>query len=114
MLGVFLWPATILTLAVGGGVRGLRPDLIVMTVARAIGPYLAIWLMLSVAGGLLVLPGIAEEYGLFDAIPVLGGGRSWPAHVLISVFSGYLLIVIMRTIGLFYRHFKADFAWSAE
>jgi hypothetical protein len=42
-VGVFFWPVTILTLAVGDSVSALRPDLIIRTVGRTFVPYLGIW-----------------------------------------------------------------------
>ncbi len=114
-IGVFLWPVTILTVAVGDSLRALRPDLIVATVARTLLPYLAVWAMLAVALGLLFLPKLVGAFGRPGGVP--GGGAlagTWVTSVIACVFSGFLLIIIMRILGLYYRHFKDRFAWHAE
>ena len=114
-LGVFFWPSTILTIAVGDSLGAIRPVLIVRTVVRSFLPYLAIWVMLLAAIGLFVVPIAGIRTGVLDNTPLaglLGGG--WIAYVITSVLAGYLMIVIMRIVGLYYRHFKSDFAWAAE
>lgn len=114
-LGVFFWPSTILTIAIGDSLGAIRPVLIVRTVARSFLPYLAIWVLLLAAIGLFVVPIVGITTGVLDNTPLaglLGGG--WTPYVITSVLAGYLMIVIMRIIGLYYRHFKSDFAWTAE
>lgn len=114
-LGVFFWPSTILTIAVGDSLGAIRPVLIVRTVVGAFLPYLAIWAMLLAAISLFVAPIAGITAGLLDntrLAGLLGGG--WTTYVIASVLAGYLMIVIMRIIGLYYRHFKSDFAWAAE
>ena len=67
------------------------------------------------AMGILALPELVIAYGLPAGSPLAElPWDSWPVFAISSVVAGYLLIVIMRTIGLYYRHFKADFAWTAE
>ncbi len=109
----FFWPALILMLSIGG-ITALRPIMLVQTVARSLVPYLAIWLFLAIAAG--------ATYGL---IALIGGGRPGipglpvargPLLVRLptAALQAYLMVVTMRFVGLYYRHFKDRFPWIAE
>jgi len=110
-LSYFLWPAVMLIAAIGGVFSALRLDLVARTVLSAFLPYLAIWLMLIVGLGAVALAGIAG----------FGGVARLPFTVfspLVTLFLFNLvgismLIVTMWTIGLYYRHYKDRFPWSA-
>jgi len=113
--GLFLWPMTILTIAVHGfSLKVLRYDMQLLTIVRAFPPYLAIWLLLIVvAVGAWVCTAAASLavaiLGLKDIVLALG------IFILsASLLQGYVGLVSMRTIGLFYRHHKRHFAWEAE
>ncbi len=109
--GVFLWPITILVLALGNVVDTFRLDLLVRTVIRSFLPYLAVCLLVAAAIGLQ-----------WSVVVVLAGGLGlgtiqigpMAATVLGLGVTAYSWIVVMRIIGLYYRHFKRRFAWEWE
>jgi len=116
-LGVLLWPMTMLTIAINGFSPGhLRYDKQIVTIARAPGPYLAICAVLALV--------VAMSYGadrLAEGLLDAGADRPGPiilramAVLFISaVVQVYTAFAAMRIIGLFYRHYKARFAWLAE
>lgn len=109
--GLALWPVVILGVAVGRSVIGLWPHMAVRTVLAAPIPYLAVCAALALAAGLLVLP----STNLFQStvnrfIP----GAAVKLAIFNSVLTAYAMIVAMRVIGLFYRHYKQKFPWAAE
>jgi hypothetical protein len=115
-LGVFLWPMTVLTIALhGANLSVLRYDLQLRAILAAFPKYLATclvilgvkWFEFAVALNIL-FPGYFEAYfwrlGGIPLIlkPVLGVGYI------------YLNMVALRMVGLFYRHGKEHFPWAAE
>ena len=106
-LGVFAWPMVILTTAIGG-LSGLwRVDLMISTVSRSFVGYAT-----TVAATVLA-------YGAFQLAEELLQARSHadPSGLVamgagLEVLSVYAAIVAMRIVGLYYHHFKDDFAWS--
>ncbi|MDY6913738.1 MAG: hypothetical protein SVT52_04695 [Planctomycetota bacterium] len=115
VLGLFMWPMTILTIAIHGfSTRAIRHDVQLRTIAKAFPQYLMLWLLLIVvaAGGWASINAttvIAKKLGVHSiaaTILVLGVGT--------AIFQGYFAIVTMRIIGLYYRHYKQHFAWEAE
>lgn len=116
ILGVLLWPMTMLTIAVNGfSLEHLRYDRQLATIARAPGAYLCICAALGAVVGM--------AYGAsLLAQGLLPGGRgvgSILARAIALLFVGsvcqvYFSFASMRIIGLFYRHYKARFAWLAE
>ncbi len=114
-IGLFLWPMTILTVAVQGfSINSLRYDKQLATIGRALSPYLAVWLLLIVVavGGWASMVGSTVVAGLFGIVDVAAGILI--AIIAIAIFQSYFSIVVMRTIGLYYRHYKKSFAWIAE
>ncbi|MCH7701377.1 MAG: hypothetical protein IID37_06785 [Planctomycetes bacterium] len=106
-LGVFAWPMVILTTAVGG-LSGLwRVDLMISTVLR------------SFVGYATTAAATVVAYAAFQLAEALLQSRSHtdPSSVVamaagLEVLAVYAAIVAMRIIGLYYHHFKDDFAWS--
>jgi hypothetical protein len=109
-LSVFLWPVTVLLVALGDFWMGFRIDLAIRTVVSAFVPYLFVWFMI----GLAVVAQVVAS----------GAGGSWlPDAVLttnplvFSLISNLMLVFIMITsmkiIGLYYRHYSDRFPWSA-
>ncbi|NLH41589.1 MAG: hypothetical protein GX448_07090 [Planctomycetes bacterium] len=100
--GLLLFPAAILTTAVGGTFSLLRPDYLLAPLPRALFPYLT-------AGALLTAACIIEtrttqyEPGAPPASTVLALG----VNLLVQVVA----IFAMRAIGLFYRHYGCYFKW---
>jgi len=99
--GLFLFPAAILTMAVGRDFTLLRPDYVLTPIVRAFRPYL-------VVAGLLIAAGVLEmqtqQYTGQD-VPAAAG------HLLLNLAAQVVVIIAMRSIGLFYRHYSCYFAW---
>ena len=98
-LGVALWPMVILCVALGGFATVYRMDLLALTILKTLPVYL---LTLILMFGAIVLVRVLEEMssGLLAS------------SVLIIGLTVYVDIVLMRLIGLYYRHFKHRFAWD--
>lgn len=113
LLGYMLWPMFVLVTAVGGVAGLVRVDLMAATILKTLPGYL---LATAVA-----LASFAAQVGLAFVLLFLGAGLLtkkadfssfllWP-----PLFKGlelFLVIVAMRTIGLYYHHYKSRFAWS--
>ncbi len=115
-VGLFLWPAVILITAIGGSIRSVWPQTVIMTVARAPLAYLSMCavLLVSAAGWVFFSSGALDE--LAAKSPV-GGGTVRMAVLLAlvaGIFKLYTAVVAMKAIGLFYRHHKRKFPWVAE
>ena len=113
-LGAFLWPISILAVSMGGLTALARIDVLIGSVLRTIVPYLAVWVLLLavVALGSVVymflhgtLPGSLAKFAPKSKVA---------ATVLVAGVVGYVTIVVMRIIGLYYRHFKRYFIWAME
>ena len=105
--GCFLWPAIILTVALGGGVGSLMPHHVVLTPLAAPLAYLAICVTILVAMGLMAAPEIPQVGQLLAKAGLVG-------TLIVSAINVYAFVVAMRAIGLYYRHFKHKFPWTAE
>ena len=102
--GMFLWPSVMLATALGGCRAAVRLDMHVATAFNAFFPYLAIWVML------LVPVGIAAAGEMFR--PQLEGFGGVLLRLLVpSGLESYCIVVVMRQIGLFYRHFQDQIPW---
>jgi hypothetical protein len=114
-VGLFFWPVAILGVSLGGSFHGLWPHTIIMTALVAPLPYLAMYGVLLVAYGITLAP-YTDLYA--DAIAALANttNRSlfWTVTVINSGLSAYAMVVAMRTVGLYYRHYKQKFPWVAE
>ncbi len=103
-LGLFFFPAAILTTAVGQDTALLRPDRLITLIFKAFFPYI-------VASALLICTGLIEtqtiQYGYTDQIsPGLTAANL--AHNLAVQF---IAIFAMRSIGLLYRHYSCYLKW---
>jgi len=113
--GLFLWPMTLLTLAIHGfSMNVLRYDKQLVTIFRAFPAYLAIGLMLAVVAG-----GTVGSFTATSTIATSLGIKDFATSLLFlifgtSVFLSYFSLAAMRIIGLFYRHYKRHFVWIAE
>jgi len=109
--GIFLWPAVILGVSIGGGFQGLWPHIIIRTVISAFLPYIAIWAILIIAFSLVVFP-LTDYFAILAdriaSVPTLS------ITMIEVIMTTYAMIVSMRAIGLFYRHYKSKFPWKAE
>ncbi len=104
---VFLWPMSVLVIALGGVSSFYRFDLILGTIAKTFIPYLLACFLTAVALGVL-------WYASRGAIQGAGAGARHPLALamVLEVAELYAWVVAMRVIGLYYRHFKSRFAWS--
>jgi len=101
ILGLFIFPVAILTVAVGKDITLLRPDYLFKPVARAFGPYL-------VVVTLLVATGIIE----MQTRPFTGVNLAMDTvHLVLDLAAQVIAIIAMRAIGLFYRHYSCYLAW---
>jgi len=99
--GLFLFPAAILTVAVGQDLLLLRPDYLLAPLRRAFVPYLTVVLLL-VATCLLLMH--TTQYT--GASPVVTA-----MHLAGNLLVQVLAILSMRSIGLLYRHYSCYFKW---
>jgi len=101
ILGLFLFPIAILTIAVGKDITLLRPDYIFKPVFRKPGPYMVAMLLLAVAG--IVEMQTRPFTGLNLTADVI--------HLVLDLIVQVIAILAMRSIGLFYRHYSCYFRW---
>ena len=101
VLGLFLFPAAILTIAVGKDLSLLRPDRLFAPVFRAFLPYLIVvaWL---VAASILEM-----QTSQYTAAGLGTTARDLSLNLVVQVFA----IIAMRSIGLFHLHYSCYFAW---
>ncbi|MHC4441887.1 MAG: zinc ribbon domain-containing protein [Planctomycetota bacterium] len=110
-IGIFLWPVVLLCVAIGGGFRGLWPHMIIRTVISAPIAYLAIWITLLAAAGLVIFPATPQFTSIVQRF---APGAQFPLVLVNLIIGTYAMIVSMRSIGLYYRHHKKKFPWTAE
>ena len=113
ILAVAMWPMAVLCVSIGGIGVFARADLMVYSVARTLVPYTVVWIILLGTGVGFYYLIEAIRSGVGGAPPVLGKHPLARAG-LASLVLTYGAIVVMRVIGLYYRHFKHRFAWSWE
>ncbi|HKQ48841.1 MAG TPA: hypothetical protein VJZ71_12290 [Phycisphaerae bacterium] len=117
-LGAFLWPIIVLLLSLSSWSLLLRPDLILATIFRTIGPYLAIWAALLVTLGLRLLSSSGQQilthFGMRSS-DFLGASFGIIGGAIIALaIDLYFTLVSMRMVGLYYLHFKHRFAFKLE
>jgi len=100
--GLFLFPAAILTTAVGGTFTLLRPDYLLAPLPRAFFPYLTAVALLTAACIL--------EFHTTQRTPK-AETMALTAHLGLNLLVQVVAIIAMRTIGLFYRHYGCYFKW---
>jgi len=101
IFGLFLFPAAILTTAVGKDFLLLRPDYLLAPVFRAFGPYVACALLLTAACF------IEMRTTQYTGAPPL----TTALHLALNLALQVVAILTMRAIGLFYRHYACYFKW---
>ena len=117
-LGAFCWPLIVLCVAIGGFSTLLRPDLMFRTLIRTFPEYQLTVALLCVAY-VIKLAGTKGLMAWMGTIgPAGGGAATWMSGAVeIAAIVGlnlYVDIVAMQLVGLYYHHFKDDFAWSWE
>jgi len=101
ILGLFVFPAAILTTSVGKDISMLRPDRLLAPIVHAFFPYVTIVLMLTAAW---FIHAHAPQYtGAHPLITTL--------HLVLNLLVQVIAIFAMRAIGLFYRHYACHFRW---
>lgn len=104
IIGLFLFPAAILTTAVGQSITLLRPDYILAPIFKAFTPYI-VTVALLVAFGIIEIhtkqfSGLANE----TSLSIVG-------KLTLNLAVQATAIIAMRSIGLFYRHYNCYFKW---
>jgi hypothetical protein len=100
--GLFLFPAAILTTAVGGTFSLLRPDYLLAPLPRAFFPYLTAVALLTAA---CILEFRTTQWNPKAETTAL------TVHLGLNLLVQVVAIIAMRTIGLFYRHYGCYFKW---
>jgi hypothetical protein len=101
VLGLSVFPAAILAVAVGQDITLLRPSCLFKPIRRALRPYLVTFALL-VAFGVIELR--TKQY-------TGAGPAETTAHLTLNLALQVLAIIAMRAIGLFYYHYNCFFAW---
>jgi len=98
--GLFLLPIAILTVAIGRDLTMLRPDYLLVPIFREFRPYLAMSLLLGIAGILQILASQYANQGLAAA-----------GYLLLNLAVQVFALIAMQAIGLFYRHYSCHLPW---
>jgi hypothetical protein len=101
LFGLFLFPAAVLTVAVGQDITLLRPDYVLAAVFRAPAPYFVTVALLAAAA---ILEMQTNQYA-GQNVPAAAG------NLMLNLAVQVIAILAMRSIGLFYRHYSCHFAW---
>ncbi|MBN2132753.1 MAG: hypothetical protein JW741_24850 [Sedimentisphaerales bacterium] len=99
--GLFVFPAAILTTAVGKDLALLRPDYVVAPILKAFIPYI-LTVLLLVAACLLQAHTTQHTFA---------GPVTTAADLALNLAVQVVAIIAMRSIGLFYRHYTCHFKW---
>ena len=100
-VGLFLSPMAILTAATGKDLTLMRPDYFLVTIFRAFIPYTVTVLLLGVAG---LLQAQTSQYTGQSLMVAFG-------YLLLNLAVQLALMVAMRSIGLFHRHYSCHLPW---
>ncbi|HSW45822.1 MAG TPA: hypothetical protein VLM89_09645 [Phycisphaerae bacterium] len=108
VLGTAAWPAIVLTTTLGGGLTAaISPITIARIMLASPIAYLAVCLCLAICEGINSLPDL----------PALAGASQGVLRAigLISRVAAPIAVILsMRIIGLYYRHYKRRFPFEAE
>jgi hypothetical protein len=91
----------VLNVSVGRDLTLLRPDYLVVPIFRAFWPYIVTVLLLA-AAGLLQLQ--AKQFS--GQSPAVAAG-----HLALNLTAQFLVLIAMRSIGLFARHYSCHLNW---
>jgi len=101
IFGLFLFPAAVLTIAVGQDFTLVRPDYLLAAVFRAPAAY-SVTVVLLVAAAILEMQ--TSQYAGQNVPTAVG-------NLMLNLAVQVIAIIAMRSIGLFYRHYSCYFAW---
>ena len=105
-LGWFFWPVSVMSVATGGTLSFLRPDLLIRCII-GIGPvYLAAWAIAATTLASWWIVIAAQSTPL--PIPIIGTIGVLFIGMTANLYFGY---VLFRALGLLYRHFQQRFPW---
>jgi hypothetical protein len=110
LAGLFLFPAAILTLAVGQDFTLLRPDYLLAPIFRAFLPYLTVVLLLVATCALEMhtVQYTGENPTFRDPhLSTIAAAQELSVNLLVQLVA----IFSMRSIGLLYRHYGGYFKW---
>jgi len=99
--GLFLLPISVLTVAVGRDLTMLRPDYLLAPIFKAFTPYLVTAVIL---GGAIISQIYTSQYA--GQSPGLAAG-----FLLLNLLVQAFVLIAMRSIGLFYRHYSCHLSW---
>jgi hypothetical protein len=99
--GLFVFPAAILTTAVGQDFLLLRPDYLLAPIVRALPAYLITVVLLAAT---CLLEWLTTQYTEPDTMTI---AKDLALNLTVQVAA----IFAMRSIGLFYRHYACHFKW---
>ncbi len=102
VLGLFLFPAAVLSIAVGKDIELLLPNYLLGPIRGAFMPYVTCVVLLAAA---CFLQSQADQY--------TGTGLTLTAalHLGLNLFVQVVAIFAMRAVGLLYRHYSCHFRW---
>lgn len=102
--GLFLFPVAILTVAVTEDILSMRPDYFLKPILKAFCPYLVVAAFTAAAG--------IYWYCISDFNAVADASRFRIAlELILNIGFQLFVIMAMRTIGLYYRHYQCYFPW---
>lgn len=110
IVGAFLWPMAILAISLGGLSALLRVDLLILTILKTLPAYLTVLALMAgaVTLGVLIVGPASQSW--FNQPTI---GTILATQAVFSLVGAYVMIVCMRAIGLYYRHFSERFPWTA-
>ena len=100
-LGLFLFPAAILTTVAGRDLTLLRPDHLLAPVFRAFIPYMV---AVSLLAGVCFVEWHTTQFTGADLITTT-------KHLALNLAVQVVAIIAMRSVGLLYRHYFCYFKW---
>ncbi|MHC4546463.1 MAG: hypothetical protein ACYTDW_19140 [Planctomycetota bacterium] len=101
---LFFFPIAILTVAIGKDLTMLRPDYLLIPIFQAFKPYLVVAALLITVG---VLEMHTKQFNPSAKATIL----SITGHLFLNLVIQVIAIIIMRAIGLFYRHYSDHLPW---
>lgn len=117
VLGLFLFPAVLLTVLTSGSMRNLRPDRLVGVIRRCGMSYAAVVLLML--GSHFANAGPLQDamFGMVSSIAPLAV-TSTPVRLLLAlsgwVLSLYLMLWACWSLGIFYRRHHDQFPWVLQ
>ena len=104
ILGLFFFPAAVLTTAIGRDISLLRPDYIIKLVFKAFLPYIIVSALLTCAA-LIEMNTTQYDYSAHRSTGLTA------ANLAINLAVQFAAIFAMRSIGLLFRHYSCCLKW---